>query len=274
MRSFDAYGDLELLPDLLKLALTRSGVNLLHVPARRKNSADFKIVTDLYDFVAENDRNYVIALVSSDQDFLNAAVSLRRKPHVVRMSLIHKGDILPALKGAFHETAEWSQMHAALSSSAAVTRARKDPDHNRLGKPKAAPKSLGKAQRMLKSKGWECEECKRLFDTEAALDQHQAATKHGDEIWECEECGRKFETEKACEQHQEALGHGEDIWTCGTCDREFGSEPALLQHETAMAHGTSTVSKCRVCQHEFASADALAQHRQNTGHHRVKVDPR
>eukprot|EP00742_Colponemidia_sp_Colp-10_P010237 GILJ01011233.1.p1 GENE.GILJ01011233.1~~GILJ01011233.1.p1 ORF type:complete len:1188 (-),score=193.55 GILJ01011233.1:103-3666(-) len=92
--AFNAYGNLRLFRDELRMSLHQSGVHLCDVAGGIKEAADKAILVDMFLFALDNGTPATIVLLTSDADFSPAMHKLRQRGY--RFLLIRNTDLSTA----------------------------------------------------------------------------------------------------------------------------------------------------------------------------------
>ncbi|XP_075230284.1 uncharacterized protein LOC142329496 [Lycorma delicatula] len=119
--------------------------------------------------------------------------------------------------------------------------------------------------------GFKCEECHKMFKSEAALEVHRTSIHNSDgEILKapkkkfiCPTCGKRFAFSCLLRDHVN-LHTGTKPYLCQICGRSFAQKASLKQH--ARTHNPVRPFECNVCPQGFFGKGDLKKHmRKHTG---------
>ncbi|RID76804.1 hypothetical protein BRARA_B03755 [Brassica rapa] len=113
--SISSYGNTDLIPKAVQLALSSTGISLNHVPSGRKDASDKKILVDMFLWVVENPPPANIMLISGDIDFSDALHRLRMRRY--NILLAHPQNISPSLVASAKTSWLWRSLLLASGSS-------------------------------------------------------------------------------------------------------------------------------------------------------------
>ncbi|XP_018441066.1 uncharacterized protein LOC108813110 isoform X3 [Raphanus sativus] len=113
--SISSYGNTDLIPKAIQLALSSTGISLNHVPSGRKDASDKKILVDMFLWVVENPPPANIMLISGDIDFSDALHRLRMRRY--NILLAHPQKISPSLVASAKTSWLWRSLLLASGSS-------------------------------------------------------------------------------------------------------------------------------------------------------------
>ncbi|CAF2144885.1 unnamed protein product [Brassica napus] len=113
--SISSYGNTDLIPKAVQLALSSTGISLNHVPSGRKEASDKKILVDIFLWVVENPPPANIMLISGDIDFSDALHRLRMRRY--NILLAHPQNISPSLVASAKTSWLWRSLLLASGSS-------------------------------------------------------------------------------------------------------------------------------------------------------------
>lgn len=103
---------------------------------------------------------------------------------------------------------------------------------------------------------YDCNCCRRRFNSQHAQWQHKADKNHFD--YECNCCYETWETERMHKDHEANYHH-----YCADCDRSFMNLNNIQQHLRSAAHlGASII--CPFCKRGFTTATGLVHHIENS----------
>ncbi|KAF2560248.1 hypothetical protein F2Q70_00018832 [Brassica cretica] len=113
--SISSYGNTDLIPKAVQLALSSTGISLNHVPSGRKDASDKKILVDMFLWVVENPPPANIMLISGDIDFSDALHRLRMRRY--NILLAHPQRTSPSLVASAKTSWLWRSLLLASGSS-------------------------------------------------------------------------------------------------------------------------------------------------------------
>lgn len=102
----------------------------------------------------------------------------------------------------------------------------------------------------------DCEDCGRVFDSAAELEQHRLK-KHSKLRYCCDICGIQYNYKSQFVIHMRAHS-GERPFTCDECGQAFGHKCSLVIHQRK--HSGITPHQCRKCKKMLDTRVALSKH--------------
>jgi len=295
---FEAYLDVTRFSEPFILELQRAFVKLVHVSGHNKNSADIHIMQAINDFVKSHGLCMVI-LISSDENFLPVARSLKRNPDVISY-IVHSRQVSDALVQAFDRNFEWPHLECSTPSVGMTSNSTWNTTSTSAG---SSSSGSSTAVALVSKKRNRLDEVEHKVDTgpvESSMPhQHipqekpisrsakRAKTTRMKRIrWACLRCQKVFISQHYAELHRKrnycskpqpkvqssTAVTPEKLWRprshpiirCDQCGFKFLSFLSLVRHCEKLNH--QMVFGCGICTMHFPSQEALTAHQTVTGH--------